>query len=219
MRLDHTPLASLAASTLPLAVLLLALLPGQTHAADAPHSLWLGLGVEQSVNDPFSVQRGARLGLGWRARPWLEARAEASWLPHLGEAGHSLLAQQLSSELQIYPDISVLRSRVQLCADAVAWRSGQEAVTGEVALRAGLGVVRTYDDPEAFLAGPDDPLFVSSQDEWHPTPVLGLVGHVSWESWRLSTWVERTSYTEVVLSAVYEDKKHVWAGLSLDRRL
>lgn len=184
----------------------------------AASSLWLGLGLLQSVDDPFAVQRGLQLGLGLRARPWLEVRVDGAAMPAFSN-GITRSLRSMSTGLQVHPDLAPVRVRGQLTADLLAWRGDGEGLQGEAGLRVGAGMLRTVDDPDWEVFGPDDGAFLATREQWHPTPVLGAVGAVGRGAWRLETRVEWTAYTEVVQAVIFEEKQHCWVGLGLGRRL
>lgn len=184
----------------------------------AASGLWLGLGLQQSVEDPFAVQRGASLGLGLRSRPWLELRLDGALMPSFS-TGITRALRTLSTDLEVHPDLSPVRGRLQLSGDLLGLRGGGDELWGEAGLRVGAGLIHTIDDPDSLVISPGEPGWQLNRVQWHLTPVLGAVGALGRGGWRLETRLEWTSYTELVLGEIFAVQQHCWVGLALGRRL
>ncbi len=168
-------------------------------------------GFETVVNDVFQVERGLRLGLLVAPRPFLEIEAAATWFPYSDLPGAenptwSALSKQLLTTNSFSADMSFLTSKQTLVIRILPFEApmGANGRTG-VGAHAGYGVVHTRDNLEA-LQGEGEASAMLTEKQWHPGPVWGLDGFVTWGMVGLRVNLELLSYLETVNTTTLEHK-------------
>jgi hypothetical protein len=103
-------------------------------------------GLDTTMNDPFLVRRGARIGGAWRPLPALGFSAAVAAYPNLGQTDLRGAARTLMDQNELVPSISRVMQTGMLGVEATPIRTVFERT--ETALRFGLGGggVRTVDD-------------------------------------------------------------------------
>ncbi len=171
-------------------------------------------GFETVVNDPFQVERGLRLGFLVAPRPFLEIEAAATWFPYSDLPGAenptwSALSKQMLVETSFVPDLSFVTSKQTVVIRILPFEApmGAKGRTG-VGAHAGYGIVHTHDNLEA-LGAEGEASAMLTEKQWHPGPVWGLGGFVSWGLVGLRVDLDALTYLETVNTTTLEHKNLV----------
>lgn len=167
--------------------------------------LGVAAGISHTANDPFQRVLGAELTAMWAFSPLFSVEGRLAFHPRL-VTGMNGLAQQLTNNLQISPDLSYPVARAEVAGVFTPLRSSYGGWAGSGGFYVGAGVIQTHDDLEAIgIEG--DATAIATELEVHPTGLYGLIfeamyGHVGF---RVRT--ERLFYVETIDSVVLESKR------------
>lgn len=167
----------------------------------------LSVGPELVANDRFLTEVGGRLGAVVRPLPWLGVG--------LALGGHPIAAPTYSArileDVGIVPDFSPIVGTGALTGHARFAHGSLGDFAANVELVVGAGGVYTHDRCDLIQAD-DDAECLSTQDQVHPTAVIGLAASVERGRWGLRLRGERWQYTEIVAGDIKENKIPVWLG-------
>ncbi|GDX82947.1 hypothetical protein LBMAG42_47580 [Deltaproteobacteria bacterium] len=184
-----------------------------TSAAEARPQFGLSLGFESTVNDPFVVRTGPRLGATLSLSPIIEAGASLAYYPVLGQGGCSdpqwtALSCQLLERNSVSPDISKMTAAVDLELRILPFQAHLGLWRTAVGLAAGPGMVTTEDDLVAAQAM-DDAAAIANQTELHPTVVGGIVGEVRHRHFGVRIRLSSLAYIENIGGDTLEMKSNL----------
>lgn len=184
-------------------------------ASASAAAIVLGTGLETSFNDPFVTTVGTRVSGSIELAPWVRVGASGGLYPHLGVTRLTRLTTNLSSEVQIMPDISDIRWRGMGRVAITPLRQSDGVRSRVFGGYAEAGLIHTVDDLDA-IQGVGDPIAEDTAKQLHPTVAYGIIGEVWWsERWGGRLRMERSLYTEVVMSTVEESRSPSWVGLDV----
>jgi hypothetical protein len=103
-------------------------------------------GLEITVNDPFLVRRGARLGDAVRPLPWVGATLAAGLYPNLQERDYTETTRGLVEQNQVMPDLSRIVGQYTLLAEITPVRTRSAPIGGALRLGVGAALLQTVDD-------------------------------------------------------------------------
>ncbi len=162
-------------------------------------------GAELVANDPFLRTIGDHWSLEYAPRPHVRFGASLSHYPDLGELGWKPLTEQLVNEAHVSPDLSRMRTQVQLVTRIMPFINAVGKLEAQTGFHAGMGLVRTIDDLEA-LQQQGDPYAMATEKQLHPSTVFGLSSELGGDVVRGRVRIEWLSYVEVVSSTTLEMK-------------
>jgi hypothetical protein len=171
------------------------------------------VGPETTLNDPFLVRRGFRLGVELQPIRLLGVEWSAAGYPSLGQADWAYITKQLVNENQVTPDLSPITWRTQASLTLVPihqWLS--PTVQSSLRISAGGGIVHTEDDLDATQDSSQIAQAVQQQN--HAQFVAGIAADVRWRHYGLRWHLDMEQYTETIGTAqVQESKRPLWTGV------
>ena len=175
-------------------------------------------GVSHITNDPF--QRVVGLEGSAIASPGalFDVELRVALHPLTGTLARTPLANHLVEELQIAPDLSLPRLRAELSGAFMPLHMEQGRWSARGGLFAGAGVIRTVDDLEFFQAE-DDPEYVATEIELHPTWLFGLTVEALRGPVGVRVRSQQVRYTETIGSEVQEEKHPTLVAVDLIVRI
>ena len=193
-----------------LTVAALALLSG---TAAARPQFGLSLGFESTLNDPFVVRTGPRLGASLALSPIIEAGGSFAYYPVLGTGGcadpqWTTLACHLLEKVSVSPDISKMIVAADIELRILPFQAQLGDWRTSVGLAAGPGLVTTEDDLVAQQAE-DDPDAIAAQNELHPTVVGGILGEVRHRHFGPRIRLSSLAYIETIGGDTLEMKNNL----------
>jgi hypothetical protein len=172
-------------------------------------------GAELTINDPFTLTYGMRLGAEVEVLPWIAVGVLGGMYPSLGDANLTPLTNQLYSQLQVSPDTTTLRWRAVAEARLTPLSVTAHGWTRRVSAHVGLGVIHTIDDDNVYG---DDPQFLSTQEQTHPMTSMGLSGELQRQRLGVRLRIERSAYVEEIMGTTDYDRRHGWVGVEMTVR-
>lgn len=183
-------------------------LSGTAMAADPAPRAGFGLGLETTLNDPFTTSPGARLSAEVVLVRWLDLELSGAWYPDLGRANDTSLTRTLRREEGVEPDISYLRSQTRLAAHVIPVRLDVGELHTALGISVGGGVLRSEDAvPPARANDPD-------LRQWHPLWSIGGVADLYGERLGARLRLEHVDYREDV-GGVSQLRRPLFGGIEL----
>lgn len=178
----------------------------------------VAVGLSHVTNDPFQRVVGVEGSAFWSPSPLFDVELRAALHPLRGEPSYSPLASQLIEEVQVAPDLSVPRLRVEAAGAFMPLRLDQGLWSARGGLFVGAGLVSTRDDLEVLSAMGDD-AFEGTQNEVHPTGLYGLDVEAMRGPLGCRVRTQRLFYVETVGGDTLESKRPTLVAVDLLLRL